>query len=99
MRVLPIGDYCLIKLLKGEKMTASGILMPDTLLEKTLGSIDKGEVLAVGRGKVLNGKLIPLGIKIGDRILFSKYANLTYEEANEKYFLVGYDNIIATYED
>ena len=71
MKVRPLHDRVIVKRLDEEKKTASGIVIPDTAAEKP----DQGEVMAVGKGKHSDeGKLIPLDIKVGDRVLFGKWS-------------------------
>ena len=74
MKIRPLHDRVIVKRLDEEKKTASGIVIPDTAAEKP----DQGEVMAVGKGKLSDeGKLMPLDIKIGDRVLFGKYSGQT----------------------
>src|SRR6476661_9043927 len=71
MKIRPLHDRVIVKRLEEERKTASGIVIPDTAAEKP----DQGEVMAVGKGKILeDGKVRPLDIKVGDRILFGKYS-------------------------
>ena len=74
MKIRPLHDRVIVKRLDEEKKTASGIVIPDTAAEKP----DQGEVMAVGKGKRTDeGKLVPLDVKIGDRVLFGKYSGQT----------------------
>mgnify|MGYP003191799505 FL=1 len=67
----PLGDRVVIRVLEQEEKTASGIFLPDTAKEKP----SQGEVVAVGPGKVQDdGKRVALDVKVGDKIIFSKYA-------------------------
>ena len=71
MKIRPLQDRILVKRVEGEEKTKGGIIIPDTAKEKP----QEGKVVAVGKGKVTDdGKLQPLEVKKGDRILFSKYA-------------------------
>ena len=71
MKIRPLQDRILVKRLQGEEKTASGIIIPDNAKEKP----QEAEVIAVGAGKVLDdGKLRKPDVKVGDRVLFSKYA-------------------------
>ena len=71
MNIKPLGDRVVIKPLDQEEKTKSGIVLPDTAKEKP----QQGEVVAVGTGRVLeNGQKIPLEVKVGDKVIFSKYA-------------------------
>src|SRR6267378_4121742 len=74
MKIRPLHDRVIVKRLDEEKKTASGIVIPDTAAEKP----DQGEVTAVGRGKRTDeGQLVPLDVKVGDRVLFGKYSGQT----------------------
>ena len=79
MAVRPLGDKVLVELLEAEEKTKGGIVLPDTAKEKP----QKGEVVAVGKGRVTeSGKVDPLEVKKGDKVLFGKYAGneITYKE-------------------
>ena len=74
MKVRPLHDRVIVKRVEEEEKTKGGIIIPDTAKEKPA----EGEVIAVGKGKVLdNGQQVPLEVKKGDRVLFSKYEVLT----------------------
>jgi chaperonin GroES len=74
MKIRPLHDRVIVKRLEAERKTASGIVIPDSAGEKP----DQGEVLAVGNGKILDdGKVRPMDVKVGDRVLFGKYAGQT----------------------
>ena len=71
MRIKPLGDRVVVKVLQNEETTKSGIVIPDTAKEKP----QEGEIVAVGSGKVLeNGQRIELEVSVGDRVFYSKYA-------------------------
>ena len=71
MKLKPLGDRLVVKVLTREEKTKGGIVLPDTAKEKPT----EGEVVAVGTGKILdNGQKQPVEVKVGDRIIFSKYA-------------------------
>ncbi|MFX6601422.1 co-chaperone GroES, partial [Acinetobacter baumannii] len=71
MKIRPLHDRVLVKRLEEERKTASGIVIPDAAAEKP----DQGEVIAVGAGKILDdGKVRPMAVKAGDRVLFGKYS-------------------------
>lgn len=92
MSIQPLGDRVLIKRLEAEEKTKGGIVLPDSAKEKP----QKGEVIAVGKGKVLeSGKVEPLEVKKGDKILFGKYSgnDLTYND--EEYLIVREEDILA----
>ncbi|MGE5416144.1 MAG: co-chaperone GroES [Acidobacteriota bacterium] len=93
MNVKPLGDRVVVKVLQGEEKTKSGIFLPDTAKEKP----QEGEVLAVGTGKLLeNGTKVPLDVKVGDRIIFSKYGGMEIKIDGEEYLILGERDILAT---
>ena len=83
MKLRPLHDRVIVKRLEEERKTASGIVIPDTAAEKP----DQGEVLAVGPGKKNeDGKLFPVDVKVGDKVLFGKYAGSTVKGRRPVWF-------------
>src|SRR5690242_21768758 len=81
MKIRPLHDRVIVKRLEEERKTASGIVIPDTAAEKP----DQGEVKAVGKGKKGDdGKVIPLDVKVGDRVLFGKYSGQTVKVEGDR---------------
>ncbi|MCW1966052.1 co-chaperone GroES [Polynucleobacter sp.] len=92
MNLRPLHDRVIIKRLDQESKTASGIIIPDAAAEKP----DQGEVLAVGPGKRDEaGKLNALDVKVGDRVLFGKYAGQTVKVDSEELIVMREDDIMA----
>jgi len=92
MKVRPLGDKVLIKPLEQEEKTAGGIILPDTAKEKP----QEGIVVAVGEGKLLdNGERRPVGVKVNDVVIFSKYAGTEIRIGGEDYIIVDEDSILA----
>ncbi len=92
MKLKPLGDKVVIKLLEAEEKTKSGIVLPDTAKEKP----HQGEVLAVGTGKVLDdGKKIPLDVKVGDKVIFSKFAGTEIKMEGEEYLILSEKDVLA----
>jgi len=89
----PLGDRVIIKPLEAEEKTKGGIVLPDTAKERP----QEGKVLAVGKGKVLeNGAIQPLEVKVGDRILYSKYAgNEITTKDGEELLIIKEEDILA----
>jgi len=88
----PLGDRVLLKILETEEKTEGGIFLPDTAKEKP----QKGEVVAVGTGKVLaDGKKVPIEVKVGDKVIFSRYAGDEVKDGEEKYLLVNERDILG----
>ena len=85
----------IIKRLDTERKTASGIVIPENAAEKP----DQGEILAVGNGKVDdNGKLRPLGVKVGDKVLFGKYSGQTVKVDGDELLVMREEDIMAVVE-
>jgi chaperonin GroES len=80
MKISPLHYRVIVKRLEEERKTASGIVIPDTTAEKP----DQGEIVAVGKGKVTEeGRLRPLDVKVGDKVLFGKYSGQTVKVRGE----------------
>ena len=88
----PLGDRVVIRVLEQVEKTASGIFLPDTAKEKP----SQGEVIAVGSGKLLDdGKRLALDVKVGDKIIFSKYAGTEVKFEGTDYLIVSERDILA----
>lgn len=96
MNIKPLGERVVIKALESEEKTKSGIVLPDTAKEKP----QKGTVVAVGPGKVLdNGQKLPLEVKVGDKVLFAKYAGTEVKVDEEEYMVLKETDILAIIAD
>ena len=94
-KIKPLGDRVLIKALEREEKTKSGIVLPDTAKEKPT----EGEVISVGSGKVLdNGQKLPVELKVGDRIIFSKYAGTEIKLDGIEYVIFSERDVLAIIE-
>ena len=92
MNLRPLHDRVIVKRLDNETKTASGIVIPDTAAEKP----DQGEVVAVGPGKKDdNGKLIAVDLKVGDRVLFGKYAGQTVKVEGDELLVMREEDIMG----
>jgi len=92
MKIIPLCDRILIKRVGEEEKTKGGIVIPDTAKEKPV----QGKVIAVGAGKMgEDGKRIPLDVKEGDRVLFSKYAGNEIKIEGEEHLIVREDDILG----
>ena len=95
MKIRPLHDRVIVKRLEEERKTASGIVIPDTAAEKP----DQGEVMAVGNGKVLeDGKVRPLDVKKGDKILFGKYSGSEVKLEDDEYLILREEDVLAILE-
>ena len=96
MNVRPLDDRILVKPLEVEEKTAGGIVLPDTAKEKPL----EGVVKAVGNGKILeDGKVRPLDVKPGDRILFGKYAGTEIKIDGKQHQIMREHEVLAVLEE
>jgi chaperonin GroES len=96
MKIRPLHDRVIVKRLEEERKTASGIVIPDTAAEKP----DQGEIIAVGTGKVLeDGKVRPLEVKPGDRVLFGKYSGQTVKVQGEELLVMREEDIMGVIEN
>ncbi len=92
MAIQPLGDRVLVKRLEAEEKTKGGIVLPDTAKEKP----QKGEVVAVGKGRVLeSGKVEPLEVKKGDKVLFGKYAGNEISYNEDEYLILKEEDILG----
>ena len=95
MKIRPLHDRVVVKRVEAEEKTASGIVLPGSAAEKP----DMGEVLAVGNGKLLkNGELLPLDIKVGDKVLFGKYSGQTVKVDGEELMVMREEDIMGILE-
>ncbi|NPA16073.1 MAG: co-chaperone GroES [Deferribacteres bacterium] len=97
MKLRPLHDRVLVKPYEEEeRKTKGGIIIPDTAKEKP----QKGEVVAVGEGRILeNGQKLPLCVKVGDKVIFGKYAGTEVEIDDEKYLVMREEDIYAIIEE
>jgi chaperonin GroES len=96
MSIRPLHDRIIVKRLEEERKTASGIFIPETAAEKP----DQGEVIAVGTGRILeNGTVRPLEVKVGDKVLFAKYAGQTVKVSGEELLVIREEDVVGIIED
>ena len=92
MKIRPLHDRVVIKRMEEERLSAGGIVIPDTATEKPI----KGEVVAVGEGKPLdNGQVRALKLKVGDNVLFGKYSGTEVKLDGTEYLVVREDDVFA----
>lgn len=94
MRIKPLGDRVVIKMLEVEETTKSGIVLPGTAKEKP----QIAEVVAVGPGGTVDGKEVKMEVKVGDKVLISKYAGTEVKLDNEEYTILRQSDILAIVE-
>ncbi|MFN0317598.1 MAG: co-chaperone GroES [Burkholderiales bacterium] len=95
MKIRPLHDRVVVKRLEEERKTASGIVIPDTAAEKP----DSGEIMAVGSGKIGDdGKVRPLDVKKGDKVLFGKYSGQTVKVDGVEYLVMREEDLMGVIE-
>jgi len=95
MKIRPLQDRVIVKRLEEEEKTKGGIIIPDTAKEKP----QEGKVIAIGKGKMTeDGKLIPLDVKVGDKILFGKYSGTEIKIEGEEHLIMREEDILGVIE-
>ena len=95
MKIRPLQDRIIVKRIKEEEKTKGGLFIPETAKEKP----SEGEIVAVGKGKVLeNGTLLPPDVKVGDRILFSRYGGSEVKIEGVEHLIMREDDILGVIE-
>jgi len=96
MNLKPLNDNVIVKPITEDEVTKAGIVLPDTVDKE---KPEKGEVVAVGSGKLLdNGQRAPMNVKIGDRVMFKKYSPDEVKVEGEDYLVISESDIIAILE-
>ncbi|MFH0839478.1 MAG: co-chaperone GroES [Candidatus Omnitrophota bacterium] len=92
MKIQPLGDRIVIEVLEAKEKTKGGIVLPDSAKEKP----QEGKVVAVGKGKVSDdGKVIPLEVKVGDKILYGKYTGTEVTLDEKEYLIIKEEDVLA----
>lgn len=95
MKIRPLQDRVIVKRIEEEEKSKGGIIIPDTAKEKP----QEGKVIAVGKGKVNDdGKVMPLDVKVNDRVLFGKYAGSEINIDGEEHMIMREDDILGVIE-
>ena len=94
MAIKPLGDRVLIQVLEDELQKQGSLYIPDTAKEKP----QEGKVIAVGKGRYEDGKLIPLDVKVGDVVLYGKYSGTDIKHDGKEYLIVRETDILAIIE-
>ncbi len=91
-KIRPLGDRVVVKPIQKEEVTKSGIVLPDTAKEKP----QRGQVVAVGPGRLTDdGKRLPMEVKVGDEVLFAKYAGTELKIDDEEFLILSEKDILA----
>jgi len=96
MKIKPLGDRVIVKPLEEKEVKKGNIIIPDTAKEKP----QQGEVIAVGKGKMTeDGKLLPMEVKVGDKVLYGKYSGTEIKIDGQEYLILHQDDILGIVED
>ena len=91
MKIQPLADRIMVKVLEAKDVTKGGIVLPDTAKEKP----QEAEVIAVGKGKVCDGKVVAPEVKVGDTILFGKYSGTEITMDGKEYLILKEEDILG----
>lgn len=95
VKIRPLGDRVLVKPLEKEKQERNGLIIPDTAKEKP----QEGEIIAAGKGKVSDdGKILPMDVKAGDRVLYGKYSGTEIKIDGDDYLIMHQEDILGVLE-
>ena len=94
MKLVPLGDRVVLKQVEAEETTKSGIVLPGQAQEKP----QQAEVVAVGPGGMVDGKEVTMQVKVGDKVIYSKYAGNEVKLEDEEYIIVKQNDILAVVE-
>ncbi len=92
MQLKPLADRVLVKPIEESEATVSGIILPDTVDKE---KPEKGEVIAVGPGKIEDGKLVPMSVKVGDKVVFKKYSPDEIKVGDVEVLILSESDILA----
>lgn len=95
MKIRPLYDRIIVERKDAETTTASGIIIPDSAKEKPM----EGTIIAAGNGRLKQDGIIPLDVKVGDRVLFGKYAGTEIKIDGNEYLMMKEDDILGVIED
>lgn len=95
MKLIPLGDRVVLQQLDAEETTKSGIVLPGQAQEKP----QQAEVIAVGPGGIVDGKEVKMEVKVGDKVIYSKYAGTDVKLEDQEYVVVRQNDIVAVVEE
>jgi chaperonin GroES len=94
LQVRPLHDRILVKRMAEEDKTAGGLIIPDTAKEKP----QRGEVVATGKGRILeDGKVLPLEVRVGDKVLFSKYMGTELKLDGQEFLMIKEEDVLGVF--
>ncbi len=91
INVGPLADRVVVRSLEGNEQTRGGLFIPDTAKEKP----QQGEIVAVGPGKYEDGKLVPMSVKVGDKVLYGKYSGTEITLDSEQFLILRESDVLA----
>lgn len=94
VNIRPLGDRLAIEVAEAETKTTGGIVIPDSASEKPL----QGKVIAVGAGRYVDGKIQPLQVKVGEKVLFGKYAGTNVKLADKEFLVMREEDVMGVIE-
>jgi chaperonin GroES len=89
--IQPLGDRVIVKAVEPAEVMRGGIIIPDTAKEKPM----EGHIVAAGKGKMIDGRLIPMELKVGDRVLYGKYSGTEVKINDEEYLIMREEDVLA----
>lgn len=96
MKLRPLSDRIVVKALTAEEVTKFGIILPETIEKERP---EKGEVIAVGPGRISNdGKIVPMSLKVGDKVVFKKYSPDEIKVDDQEYLVISESDVMAVIE-
>ena len=91
VRIQPLGDRVIVKALEAKEIRKGGIIIPETVKEKP----QEGEIVAAGKGKMEDGKLIAMELKVGDKVLYGKYSGTEIKINDEEYLIMREEDVLG----
>ena len=91
--IQPLGDRVIVKAVEPAEVMRGGIIIPDTAKEKPM----EGHIVAAGKGKMIDGRLIPMELKVGDRVLYGKYSGTEVKINDEEYLIMREEDVLAIF--
>lgn len=94
VNIKPLGDRVIVKPLEPKEVKKGGIIIPETAKEKPM----EGEIIAAGKGRMEEGKLVPMEVKVGDKVLYGKYSGTEVKINDEEYLIMKEEDILGIIE-
>jgi chaperonin GroES len=91
VKIQPLGDRVIVKPLEAKEVKKGGIIIPETAKEKP----QEGEIIAAGKGRTEDGKLVPMELKVGDKVLYGKYSGTEIKINDEEYLIMKEEDVLG----